>query len=617
MNPYPRLFSSLQVGSLTLPNRIVMPPMGTRLATSSGGVTREQREYYRVRAAGGVGLIITESCYISLERPTGHFGIHSNDFLPGLNLLAETIQEENCLAVAQLNHRGILHGKSVNDLTQGEIKKFFKDFGGGAARAKAAGFNGIEIHGGNVYLIHQFLSPRVNKRQDEYGGDLEGRLRCPLRILEECRSQLGDDYPVFFRLNGNEFIEGGWDLAHAQVLARELEKRKVNAIHVTAGGFETRYWHTQPMALPRGCLIPIVAGIKKVVNVPVIAVGRINNPELAEEILQKDHADLIAIGRGLIADPDFPRKAFQGRAAEINQCVACNYCRSRVAWKNYPVRCAVNPLAGREGELQLQKSERKKKIWVVGGGPAGLTAARILGEKGHEVSLFEARKTGGKLNLAILPPCKEEYKTLLNSLHGSLEKSGVRIFQKEMKGRDIQQSKPDVVIVATGARPREMSFGSSTPQISADQILEEGPGSENSYVVVGGGRVGCETAEFLAEKGKTVTLVEILPEIAAEYEPNTRALLLQRLAKNNVKLLAKTRILNVSNGSVQTRNLDTGEESTVPAQVLVIAVGAEPNRDLYNSIQSLPCEVHLIGDAKKARGIPEAIFEATKIAYQI
>jgi 2,4-dienoyl-CoA reductase-like NADH-dependent reductase (Old Yellow Enzyme family)/thioredoxin reductase len=617
MNPYPRLFSTLQVGSLTLPNRIVMPPMGTRLATSSGDVTREQREYYRVRAAGGVGLIITESCYISEERGIGHPAIHSDYYLPGLNLLAETIQEENCLAVLQLNHRGILLGKNVNDLTKKEINTFFKDFGAGAARAKTAGFNGIEIHGGNVYLIHQFLSPRENKRKDEFGRNLEGRMRFPLTVLEECRNRVGDDFPIFFRLNGNEFIEGGWDLPQAQALARELEKRKVNAIHVTAGGFETRYWHTQPMALPRGCLIPICAEIKKVVKVPVIAVGRINNPELAEEILQKGQADLIAVGRGLIADPEFPRKAREGRAAEINQCVACNYCRARVAWKNYPVRCAVNPVAGREGELKNQKGASTKKVWVVGGGPAGLTAARILGEKGHEVSLFEAGKTGGKLNLVILPPCKEEYRNLLNSLHESLEKSGVRISKKEVTGKDVQEGKPDVVIVATGAKPREMNFGSSIFQISADQLLEEGPGDQQAYVVIGGGQVGSETAEFLAERGKTVTIVEILPEIGAEYEPNTRAMLLQRLAKSNVKLLTRTQICNVSSGFVQTRNLDTGEESTVPAQVLVLAVGADPNRELYDSIQSLPCEMHLIGDARKPRGIPEAIFEGTKVAYNV
>jgi 2,4-dienoyl-CoA reductase-like NADH-dependent reductase (Old Yellow Enzyme family)/thioredoxin reductase len=617
MNPYPQLFSPLRVGTLSLPNRMVMPPMGTRLATSSGGVTQEQREYYRVRAAGGVGLIITESCYISVERAIGHLAIHSDDFLPGLNMLAETIQEENCLAIVQLNHRGILHGKNVNDLTQEEIKRFFKDFGMGAVRAKAAGFNGIEIHGGNVYLIHQFLSPYVNKRQDEYGINLQGRLRFPLRILEECRSKVGDAYPISFRLNGSEFVDGGWDLEQAKVLAVEAEKRKVNAIHVTAGGFETRYWHTQPMALPRGCLLPIVSEIKKVVNVPVIAVGRINNPHLAEEILQKGQADLIAIGRGLIADPEFPRKAREGRAVEINQCVACNYCRSRVVWKNYPVRCAVNPIAGREGELKNQQAASTKKVWVVGGGPAGLTAARILGEKGHEVSLFEARKTGGKLNLVILPPCKEEYRNLLNSLRESLEKSGVRISKKEVTGKDVQEGNPDVVIVATGARPREMNFGSSILQISADQLLEEGPGDQQTYMVIGGGQIGSETAEFLAERGKTVTIAEILPEIGAEYEPNTRAMLLQRLAKSNVKLLTRTQICNVSSGFVQTRNLDTGEEATVPAQVLVLAIGADPNRELYDSIQSLPCEMHLIGDARKPRGIPEAIFEGTKVAYNI
>ncbi|MDY0041434.1 MAG: FAD-dependent oxidoreductase, partial [Desulforhabdus sp.] len=365
-----------------------------------------------------------------------------------------------------------------------------------------------------------------------------------------------------------------------------------------------------------GCLIPICAEIKKVVKVPVVAVGRINNPELAEEILQKGQADLIAVGRGLIADPDFPRKAREGRAVEINQCVACNYCRSRTL-RTYPVRCAVNPLAGREGELKNRKGVSAKKVWVVGGGPAGMTAARILGEKGHEVSLFEAREAGGKLNLVILPPCKEEYGNLLNSLCESLKKAGVRIIKKEVTREDVQEGNPDVVIVATGARSREMNFGSQIFQISADQLLEEGPGDQQFYVVIGGGQVGCETAEFLAEKGKTVTIVEILSAIGEIYEPNTRAMLLQRLTKSNVKCLARTQICSVSSGFIQTRNLDTGEESTVQAQVLVLAVGAEPNRELYDSIQSLSCESHLIGDARKPRGIPEAIFEGTKAAYNI
>jgi 2,4-dienoyl-CoA reductase-like NADH-dependent reductase (Old Yellow Enzyme family)/thioredoxin reductase len=594
-----------------------MPALGTRLASSSGGVTREQREYYQVRAAGGVGLIITESCYISTQRAIGHLAIHSDDFLPGLNLLAETIQEENCLAFVQLNHRGILHGKNVNDLTRKEIHQFFKDFGAGAARARAAGFDGIEVHGGNVYLMHQFLSPRVNKRRDEYGGDLEGRIRFALRVLEECRSRVGDTFPIFFRLNGSEFVEGGWDLSQAKVLAAEAVKRGVSAIHVTAGGFDTRYWHTQPMALPRGCLLPVAAEIKKTVDVPVIAVGRINNPDLAEEVLAKGQADLIAIGRGLVADPEFAKKAREGRAGEINQCIACNYCRSRVARYNYPIRCTVNPLAAREGELKNQKSPGQKKIWVAGGGPSGLTAARILKEKGHEVSLFEAKKSGGKMNLVILPPCKEEYKVLLQSLESSLKKSGVRVVKKELTKEDVREGKPDVVIIATGARPRDTDLGSSLPRISAEQILEEGPGDQEAYVVVGGGQVGSETAEFLAERGKNVTVVEILPEIAGEYEPNTRAMLLERLAKSNVKLLTRTQIRSVSKGAVKTCHLDTGEETTIPAQVLVIAVGADSNRELYDSIQSLPCEVHLIGDARKPRGIPEAIFEATKVAYGI
>lgn len=597
-----------------------MPPMGTRMAHDTGGVSSEMVSYYRERARGGVALIIVESAYVNTERPIGHLAIHSDYFIPGLNRLAEAIIEEGCLAFVQLNHRGALFGKNVNDLSKDEIFQLIKDFGKGAARAKAAGFNGFEIHSGNVYLMHQFLSPKVNQRKDEFGLTLEGRIRFPLLVFEECRKTVGDQFPIFFRLNGEEFVEGGWDVSQSQVLAKELEKRGVTAIHVTGGGFETRYWHTQPMALPRGCLVPVAARIKEVLSVPVIAVGRINDPELAETILRKHDADMVGIGRGLIADPFFPLKALRGDHESINRCVACNYCRSRVAVNNYPLRCMVNPMAGREDEFHFEEAKEKKRAWVIGGGPAGMTAATILDGRGHDVSLFEAKeRLGGQLRLAVLPPYKDELKNLLDLLIRSVEKSRVRIFlHQTVTWAEIKEAMPDVVVLATGSNPVRLDLkDQSTIQKTAWEVLEEGPGKEERYLVVGGGLVGCETAEFLADRGKRVAIVEILPEIGAELEPNTRTLLMQRLGQKKVDLFPETEIERIVERKVCLRNKNNGEKTVLDIEVIVFACGSQAERGLHEKIRSLLGDVHLIGDSREPRGIAEAIFEGTKTGYRI
>lgn len=575
--------------------------------------------YYRARAQGGAGLIIVESAYVNTERPIGHLAVHTDYFIPGLNRLAEAIKEEGCRAFLQINHRGALFGKKVNDLTRNEIYQLIKDFGKGAVRARQAGFDGIEIHGGNAYVMHQFLSPRVNQRKDEFGSNLEGRIRFPLLVYEECRAAVGDSFPISFRLNGDEFIEGGWDVAQAGRLAMELDKRGVSAIHVTGGGMETRYWHTQPMALPRGCLVPVARQIKKQVLAPIIAVGRINNPALAEKILRDGDADLIAVGRGLIADPQFPIKASKGEEESINSCIACNYCRSRIV-KNYPLRCASNPMAGRETEFRAEKSKVRKKVWVVGGGPAGMAAAKALDERGHDVSLFESKeKLGGQIQLAVLPPCKDELKNLLNFLVTSVKRSGTRVFLREtVTLTKIEEARPDAVVIATGSKPLFLELGHPPAmQRSARQVLEQGAEPEKIYVVVGGGLVGCETAEFLADQGKAVTIVEVLPEIGMEYEPNTRALLLQRLKERGVTLLPGSEIVKIVDKKVHLRDKKTNAVSILDSEIIVFACGARSEKELWDRVKSVSDNVFLIGDARDPRGIAEAIFEGTKIADQI
>lgn len=596
-----------------------MSPMGTRMPSDSGGVTPNMIHYYQTRARGGVAAIIVEASFASQERSTGHLSIHSDHYLPGLNLLAESIQEENCYAFLQLDHGATVFGKTVNTLRRTEINKIVTDFGEAALRAKRANFNGIEIHSGNIYLMHQFLSPLVNKRKDEFGRNLEGRIRLPLLVLEECRNKVGDEFPIFFRINAAEFVEGGWDLQQSIVLAKELEKRRVTAIDVTAGGLEKRYLHVQPMALPRGLLVPLAVEIKKAVKVPVMTVGRINNPEFAEEILEKRQADIIGIGRGLIADPDFPVKALQGRPETINQCIACNYCR-RVNIRNYPVRCTVNPFAGREGTFHFKSPKGKKKIWVIGGGPAGMTAARILDERGHNVSLFEAQNMlGGQVRLAVTPPYKDELNHFLNYLIRSLEKSKVRVFlRRNIELRDIKKGRPDVIIMATGVKPfpgKKKVQG--VLETNAHQILEKGPGRQTRYLVVGGGSVGCETAEFLADQGKSVTIMEILPEIAGDLEQHTRTLLLQRLDQKKVRLLPAHKVVKIANGKVYIMSGQNQEQSVLDVQAIVYAYGTQSNRELYEKVRTLPVETYLIGDAFSPRRIADAVFEGTRVAYRI
>jgi 2,4-dienoyl-CoA reductase-like NADH-dependent reductase (Old Yellow Enzyme family)/thioredoxin reductase len=596
-----------------------MPPMGTRMPSDSGGVTPNVIHYYQARARGGVAAIIVEGAYVSPERTTGHLSICSDTYLPGLNLLAESIQEENCFSFIQLNHGGECFGKNVNTFRKAEINKIITDFGEASLRAKRANFNGIGIHSGGPYLMNQFISPFANNRNDEFGRNLEGRIRLPLLVLEECRNRVGDEFPIFFRINATDFVEGGWDVEQSIVLAKELEKRKVTVIDVTAGGSESRYAHVQPMALPRGFLVPLTSEIKKAAKVPVMAVGRINNPELAEEVLEKRQADLIGIGRGLIADPDFPVKALKGQPETINQCIACNYCR-RVAINNYPVRCTVNPFAGREGTFHFGKPGLKKNIWVIGGGPAGMTASRILDERGHKVSLFEAKdRLGGQIHLALTPPYKDEINNVLNYLIRSLEKSKVKVFLKRnIKLMDIKKGKPDIIIIATGVKPFSgEKKGNGVLETSAHEILEKGSGRGKTYLIVGGGAVGCETAEFLADRGNFVTVIDILPEIANDVEQHTRTLLLQRLNQKKVHFLPAHKVVKIADGKAHMMSEQNHTESVIDVETVVYAYGTQSNRELYEMVRALQVETYLIGDAYSPRRIVDAVFEGTRVAYRI
>ena len=434
--------------------------MVTFLANENGAVTQRMIDYYSERARGGVGLIIVESAYVKeQDRDMGRIGIENPQLQVGLNELAESIREQGARAFLQLNHRGsvlsIKKGKGPDELSREEIENLIEAFASAAAAAKKAGFDGVEIHGANVYLISQFLSPLTNHRRDSFGQTQEGRMEFPLSILRRVRQTVGKDYPVIFRMVAHQYTEGGLNLDDTRVIARKMEEAGASCLHVIAGGTpSTRFLHCPPMAVPRGCHVSLAQEIKKAVRLPVIAVGRIHDPLFANQILTEGKADLVAMGRSLIADPDLPRKAQEGKLGEMRKCLACNHCRMRIEL-NQTIRCAVNARAGRERDTRISPTSAPKKVMVVGGGPAGMEAARVLGLQGHRVTLYEKEdRLGGQMKVGVLPPHKEELRNLFDFLVGQMSRIGIDLrMSHAVTEKTIEEGNWEAIILAVGANP--------------------------------------------------------------------------------------------------------------------------------------------------------------------
>ncbi|MEK7848790.1 MAG: FAD-dependent oxidoreductase, partial [Chloroflexota bacterium] len=480
VSPFPTLFSPIRIGTMTLENRIVMPPMVSRMGAPDGGVTDCLVDYYEERARGGAGLVIVEfSCTDSSTgriRPT-QLNIDDDRFIPGLRRLAQAIKRHGAKAAIQIGHGGNASSTAAigrqaiapsavtrpgyeppREMTHDEVQALIARFGEAAIRAREAGFDGVEVHAAHHYLGQQFLSPVWNRRQDEYGGSLENRARFLLEALESVRHAVGRDYPVWCRINAKEEgVEGGTTLEEAALTARMAQNAGSAAISVTAWtvgvGWTVGYAHLPPMARPPGNLLPLVEPIKKAVSIPVMAVGRID-PVLGEMVLRQGKADLICIGRGLIAAPDLPVKAAQGQVEDAVPCIACDTCRDR-GLVGLSLGCAVNPAVGKERELRLQPTPHPKRVLVVGGGPAGMQAARIAALMGHHVTIIEkGSQLGGQLLQAAVPPHKEGIPLLLSFLTDQMKRLGVEVvLGKAATPQDILALKPEAVRMATGVRP--------------------------------------------------------------------------------------------------------------------------------------------------------------------
>jgi 2,4-dienoyl-CoA reductase-like NADH-dependent reductase (Old Yellow Enzyme family)/thioredoxin reductase len=628
------------IGKMGVKNRVIMAPCMSFYATTDGYPSDRSLAYYSERAGGGAGLIVVEASYARLGGYVGRLGCWDDKFIPPFRKLVEAIHEGGAKAVAQVNtHRGradehdpaapsaIPHpytGKMAREMTVTDIKQLVDEFGEGIRRMKEAGFDGVMIHNCTGYLVQEFLSPATNKRTDEYGGDLRGRAKFALELAEVTRAVVGPDYPVIIRLGADDRTATGFKVNEAIEVCKMYQDAGVDMIDITTGSAEAHWWTSPFMFQPPGCNTDVSEAIKRELKIPVGVVGKIYDPYLAEEILREEKADFICIGRGLIAEPHWVNKVRDGRIEDIRKCIACSKCGEDAIISHIPMRCSINPAAGREKEFysKLKRKTRQKKVLVIGGGPGGMQAAIIAAQKGHDVHLWEkCERLGGQLNLAIVPSGKSDIGSLLEYLITQLRKAKVTVkLGKESSVKNVDGFAPDAVIVASGSTtfiPDILGIDREIV-VTCRQVLSGQREVGGKVITMGGGFVGCETSWFLAEKGKKVTLVFRSPEAALDIKyPSTRSLYLNKLADNNVIIVAGIKqYKEITPEGLMFIDCD-GNEVLIEADNIVLATGAVPDRAISESLKGKYPHLYEVGDCVNAREIREAIHEGAWAALSI
>lgn len=643
---FQKLFEPGKIGKITLKNRIIMAPMHIGLVSAVGEVTQRMVDYYIERAKGGVSMIIVENACV--DWPTGKVSptvltIHNDKFIAGLGDLVEEINVFGVKTSIQLHHVGRqttlrnLEGQQLvapsaipsmgaggdvpRALSIEEIRDIEDKFVQASYRAVLAGFDSVELHAAHGYLFTQFLSPLTNRRTDLYGGTLENRARFSLEIVEKIKDKLGKNFPLIYRFSADEHVKGGLTLEESKNAAQMLEKAGVDAFHVSAGSYDARPWVCPCYDMPHGVLVPLAEEIKKTVNVPVIAVGRLGiEPELAEKVLEDGKADFIAIARPLLTDAEWANKVKDGRLADIRPCIYCNEgCQGR-QFRELHVSCDLNYAQGREKEAKITPAEKQKKVLVVGGGPGGMEAAIVAKLRGHKVSLYERSNVlGGQLIVASAPPFKSDYRALLNYYINQIKKLGIETkLGKEVTPSLAKKLDPDVVIVATGATPKipDILGIDSKIVVLANDVLLGTRKVGKKIVVIGGSYVGCETAWFLAKQGKKVTLITRMGRIAPEMNIPNRDYLLMKFDELGIEVLMHTHPLEITKHGVKAIS-ETEETLQLEADNVVIARGSIPNDSLAQKLKGAVKEIYTIGDCVEPRTLREAIHGGAKVARMI
>jgi len=648
MTQLTKLFEPGKIGKLEIKNRIYMAPMVSRTADDKGYVTQRMINYYVARAKGGVGVISCQSsCILYESRAPRRLFVYDDKFIPGLQELTTAVHEHGAKVVLEVAHWGMLMTGQLTgvddpeamkviapsaipfgpthfvpkEATQEDIDRLVAGFAEAARRIRDAGFDAVEIHGAHGRLIGQFLSPLWNKRRDKYGGSLENRARFACEVTSAIRRKVGPDFPVIFRLSGSDFMEGSTTLEHTLVHAPMFVEAGADALHVSASTPGSYHWQFPCYMFPDGNLVHLSAAIKKVVNVPVIAVGKIGDPIFAESVLQQGKADFVAMGRALLADPELPNKAKQGKFDEIRYCIYCNNC---LQWTESElrkhIRCTVNPYLCRETESELQPATIRKKVMVVGGGLAGMEAARVLAERGHSVYLYEKdSQLGGQWNAASAPErdASGKFANLTKQMTRGLHDAKVNItLNKKVTSQLVREAKPDAVVVATGAKPKIPNVpgiqGRNT--VVASEVFLGKAKVGNRVVVIGGSYTGLEVALFLAEQGKRVAVVDQI-ELGKGVQYEVFLTLRERLIENGIQFFRYSPLVQILDNGVYINFQN--ELLWLKADTVVLAVGVEPVNELLPELEKLVGEIHIIGDAASPRDGREAIQEGAEVGRKI
>lgn len=635
MNQYPNLFSPIKLGKTTVKNRIFMPPLSTNLA-DKGYVTDALVEHYSNRAKGGVGLIITE---VTTVEPTytylpGDMSIYDDSYIPGWKKLVDAVHNYDTKIMSQLFHPaymafplpstpqliapsnvGPYYAKSApRAVTVEELQVIVRQFGEAARRFQQAGGDGVEIQAAHAHgLLGGFLTPLYNKRTDEYGGDINGRLRLTLEVIQEVRKLCGEDFLIDVRISGDEYSDGGLTLNDMIYVSKQLEKAGVDFIHVSGGNTIKR---GSSMPAPGTSPAPHARAseeIKKHLHIPVSTVSRINEPWIAEELIANGKTDICMIGRANLCDSEFADKAYHGRTEDIRPCIGCGRCLTGIMFGK-PIACTVNPSVESD---KIEKADEAKKLLIIGGGPAGMEAAYIAKMRGHQVVLCEKTgELGGLLRIAAVPISKQDLSKVIKFMARRLANAGVEVrLNCEVTPELIEAEFKDYEIICTsGAKPKEIeSFKCFKQTMTADDILSGKGFPGRKVVILGGGSVGCETADYLAPlindmfpANRDVTIIEMTDALMTGEGGAAKSVLTQRLMRKGVKIELKSTITKVDETTIAYSK--NGEEHIISdADTLVFAVGYAPTPVEYENI-------HMIGDCNKVGNLKDAIASAHAFA---
>jgi 2-enoate reductase len=653
---FKKLFEPVQIGKVQIRNRIAMAPMGvTGLVGPDGILTQRVIDYYSERAYGGVGLIITGltkaeekvetkfllpmvsyvSAYSFGELAEAVHYYESKLFVqltPGVGRVMPTayIDRGNNPVAPSAIQAYWKPSMTTKALTIKEVEELVRAMGTAAGMLKDLGIDGVELHGHEGYLLDEFTTSIWNKRKDKYGGDLKERLTFPMEIVNAIKDKAGRDFPVIYRfglkhymkdlhsgaLKGEDYVEAGRNIKEGLEMAKLLEKAGVDALHVDAGCYESYYWPHPPIYQEYGCMVDMAEMVKNVVKIPVIAVGKLDIPELAEMVLKEGKADIVALGRALLADPHWPKKVRERKIEDIRPCIGCHDgCLGREDQRK-PLSCATNPATGRERLYEIVSSSKPRKVLIAGGGIAGMEAARVAAIKGDDVTLFEKSEIlGGHLIAASVPDFKQSVKRLLDWYRSQL--IGLRVEVKlntEVTPELVKNERPEKVVVATGSTPIISSIPGIEKRLlnTAIDLLLGKRRAGNTIVMIGGGLIGCETGLWLARQGKRVIIVEMLPEVTMGIYHANSTMLLDMLALNKVEIMTNTTLEEIKEQEVIV--IDKSFKKTIiKCDTVALALGLEPRRELYESLMGEFAELYAIGDCKKPGKMLNAIWDGYNI----